>query len=62
MSLSRRSRTARLWGARTVPYARYEESVHGVSEQIKGQTGAVAFGLDGFGRLNGCPREQREMR
>ncbi|MDD9877514.1 MAG: L-Ala-D/L-Glu epimerase [Magnetovibrio sp.] len=32
-----------------VPYARYEETVHGVSEQIKGQTGAVAFGLDGFG-------------
>jgi len=32
-----------------VPYARYEETVHGVVEQIKGQTGAVAFGLDGFG-------------
>jgi len=32
-----------------VPYARYEETVHGVVEQIKGQTGAIAFGLDGFG-------------
>lgn len=32
-----------------VPYAHYDETVHGVSEQIKGQTGAVAFGLDGYG-------------
>jgi len=32
-----------------VPYAHYGETVHGVAEQIKGQTGAVAFGLDGFG-------------
>ena len=38
-----------------VPYARYEESVHGVSEQIKGQTGAVAFGLDGFGLTERLP-------
>lgn len=32
-----------------VPYARYGETVRGVSEQIKGQTGAVAFGLDSRG-------------
>ena len=38
-----------------VPYARYKESVAGVSEQIKGQTGAVAFGLDGFGLTERLP-------
>ena len=38
-----------------VPYARYDETVHGVSEQIKGQTGAVAFGLDGFGLTERLP-------
>ncbi len=32
-----------------VPYAHYDETVHGVAEQIKGQTGAIAFGLDGYG-------------
>ena len=38
-----------------VPYARYGETVHGVAEQIMGQTVAVASGLDGYGLIERLP-------
>jgi len=38
-----------------VPYAHYGETVSGVAEQIKGQTGAVAFGLDSYGLSERLP-------